>query len=596
MEYRTFSYEPLQPRQIRVLQFTPSPHPSNIISARCIHMTLDHQSQNYVAVSYAWGSMQKSCQMLLNGRILNITENVHNVFRSKITDDPNTRVWIDAVCINQEDLVEKASQVRLMGEVYSNAENTRIWIGLASSSSDLAIHFIKTLFSILPELETGDPERINHYYAIYPSHCPEWTALAHFLNRPWFARTWVIQEVVLATHASIVCGEAILTWDILDRVMVGLHELGIDGLIDATTNYDSGFSLVILAPPGLPTVIGLSILRKRVRDKKPRPILRVMAMFRNSLTTEENDKIFAMLGVATDVADPIFYPDYTKPSGTLFRDITKFLMKRDASLDALRYAGLDKGPRALSVPSWAVRSFLSVGSSSHLGNFSVTTSNQPNFLFSDSSDCLRLRAFIFDKVCRLGSMCVAYKDGQILGEDETSHYFEWFLQAKWIAQSTTLSEEVFWRTLLANRVTSTKDVSFDGLDQPPDQSWGKDFKAFEPFFALSLRSSPEEGRQLLASHEGLKAMKFRGQMSRAIGRRRFGVLSSGSLGLMPHEAQVGDLVAAFLGAKVLFVIRPLPAVKDEVTQYQLVGECYVHDRMDGQVMDLGLEIRDIVLI
>jgi hypothetical protein len=65
---------------------------------------------------------------------------------------------------------------------------------------------------------------------------------------------------------------------------------------------------------------------------------------------------------------------------------------------------------------------------------------------------------------------------------------------------------------------------------------------------------------------------------------------------MPGEARHGDLVAAFLGAQVLFVIRPLPIDGGGNQQYQLVGECYVHDRMNGQVMELGLETQDVVLV
>jgi len=65
---------------------------------------------------------------------------------------------------------------------------------------------------------------------------------------------------------------------------------------------------------------------------------------------------------------------------------------------------------------------------------------------------------------------------------------------------------------------------------------------------------------------------------------------------MPREARAGDLVAAFLGASVLFAIRPLPVDERGNQPYQLVGECYVHDRMNGQVMKLGLEIKDIVLV
>ena len=65
---------------------------------------------------------------------------------------------------------------------------------------------------------------------------------------------------------------------------------------------------------------------------------------------------------------------------------------------------------------------------------------------------------------------------------------------------------------------------------------------------------------------------------------------------MPREAKHGDLVVAFFSVQVLFAIRPLPPDEKGNQRDQLVGECYVHDRMNGQVMELGLEIKDIVLV
>ncbi|KAG0649375.1 Heterokaryon incompatibility protein [Hyphodiscus hymeniophilus] len=580
MDYRAFSYEPLQPRHIRVLELTAPPQPSTIIS-----------------FSYAWGSVQKPCQMLLNGQILNITETVHDIFQSRITADIDTRVWIDAICINQEDLVEKAAQVGLMGEIYSNAESTRVWLGLADPNTNLAIQFTKTLFSILPELKIGEPERLNHYYTIYPDGCPEWQALAHLLNRPWFTRTWVIQEVALATYADIVCGDAVLTWDVLETVMVGLNDLGFDGLVYTTTATDSTEPVLMKGAPGHDALLGLAFLRTLVKAGKPRPILRVMATFQDSLTTEPNDKIYAVLGLATDVDYPVFYPDYTKSPEALFKDITMSLIKRDANLDSLRYAGLERGSGASLKSSWSINYSSAKDFPIRIGHYPITTAEKPEFILSDNNNRLSLRGYIFDKVCQLGIICGSYEEGQTVGKDKSSNYVDWFHQARLIAQSTGRNEEVLWRTLLANRITDTKNYSLDvSTEKTPDQSWQRLFKAFESIYGLPLGKSAEEVRQLITSHEGVEAIKYRGQMSRAIASRRFCVLSSGSLGLMPSEAQLNDVVAAFLGASVLFVIRPLPGDGDGDLTYELVGECYVHDSMDGQVTDLGLESQDIVLV
>jgi hypothetical protein len=78
-------------------------------------------------------------------------------------------------------------------------------------------------------------------------------------------------------------------------------------------------------------------------------------------------------------------------------------------------------------------------------------------------------------------------------------------------------------------------------------------------------------------------MKFRLEMIFSVLSRRLCLLrDKSSVGLMPREARAGGLVAAFLGASVLFAIRPLSVDEGGNQPYQLTGECYLHDRMNGQ--------------
>jgi hypothetical protein len=309
MELETFSYEPLQERHIRVLEIESLPHASDIISCRCIHVSLNDRSQKYVAVSYTWGSDQKPCQLLVNGRILSITQSVHDIFQSKIMAEAGTRLWIDAVCINQEDLNEKASQVGVMRDIYSNAESTRVWLGPRSEDSDFAIGFTEELFSILSIFQIRETNLVAYDYATkYPEGAPEWVALAHLLERPWFTRTWVIQEVALATHAEIVCGDTTLSWDTLEQVIHQLVDLGFAGIVGTTNDNDLR---ILHSPPGLVKVEKLCDLRKRIRAQEPRSILGLTVRFSSSRTTEQSDKIYGVLGLATDGNDPIFLPDYT---------------------------------------------------------------------------------------------------------------------------------------------------------------------------------------------------------------------------------------------------------------------------------------------
>jgi hypothetical protein len=315
--------------------------------------------------------------------------------------------------------------------------------------------------------------------------------------------------------------------------------------------------------------------------------------FVDSETTELRDKVYSVLGIATDAADTVFSPDYTEPSWTLFRDVTRFLITRDAKLDILRFAGGDK-PGGSPMPSWCFSFHIN---KTRLGTYPVTTSKTPDSCFSDNGNHLRLRGFIIDEICQVGLVSGVIDRGA-LGEDETPNYYDWFCQARDMFQLTGQDDEVFWRTLLANKLTKTRDSPIDVPENAPDNSWAEDFTAFQTIFgSIPLEASDEEEKRIILSPEGAKAMRFRLEMIFSVLSRRFCLLrDKRSVGLMPREARVGDLMAAFLGASALFAIRPLPVDGGGNQPYQLIGECYVHDRMNGQVMKLGLEIKDIVLV
>jgi len=403
----------------------------------------------------------------------------------------------------------------------------------------------------------------------------------------------VIQEVALSTRAEIVCGDENLSWDTLERVVNALNELGFTGMIATTA--DTG-PVTSYGVPGVAKVVQLSTIRDRRKKGTPRPISWLMEKFVDSETTELRDKVYSVLGIATDAADNVFSPDYTKPSWTLFKDVTRFLITRDAKLDILRFAGGDK-PGGSPMPSWCFSFHINKTRQTRLGTYPVTTFETPDFCFSDNGNHLRLRGFIIDEICQVGLVSSVIDRGA-LGEDETPNYYGWFCQARDMFQLTGQDDEVFWRTLLANKLTKTKDSPIDVPENAPDNSWAEDFTAFQTIFgSIPLEASDEEEKRILLSPEGAKAMRFRLEMIFSVLSRRFCLLGDkGSVGLMPREARAGDLVAAFLGASVLFAIRPLPVDERGNQPYQLVGECYVHDRMNGQVMKLGLEIKDIVLV
>lgn len=299
MGQEPFCYEPLQPRHIRVLDVQQGAGQSWNISCKCIHVSLDDASRPpYIAISYSWGTDQKKPhQILVDGHVLSVTQAVYDIFCSKHMTESNDLLWIDAICINQDDKDEKSVQVSLMGDVYSSADHVRVWLGPSGENSSLAMSFTETIYSILPEIET-DPERTMYYVQKYPEGGPEWVALANLLNRQWFTRTWVIQEVVMSASATVICGDDTLPWNILARAITGLRALDYDTMIATEVSRD--LVLTNGDVKGIGRVVSLDAIQRSRQNDEPIPLLSLMTVFPDAETKDPLDKVYAFLGVATD--------------------------------------------------------------------------------------------------------------------------------------------------------------------------------------------------------------------------------------------------------------------------------------------------------
>ncbi|KAK6433101.1 hypothetical protein LTR95_010718, partial [Oleoguttula sp. CCFEE 5521] len=84
----------------------------------------------YEALSYAWGISTIKCHIILDGTSgFAITENLHRALHRLRLPNRARLLWVDAICINQTDLLEKASQVAHMDDVYKHAERVLVWLG-----------------------------------------------------------------------------------------------------------------------------------------------------------------------------------------------------------------------------------------------------------------------------------------------------------------------------------------------------------------------------------------------------------------------------------------------------------------------------------
>ncbi|OCK73896.1 HET-domain-containing protein, partial [Lepidopterella palustris CBS 459.81] len=150
----------------------------------------------FEALSYTWGESVKTHTLLCNGLKIEITRNLFDALTELRHKSTERNMWIDAICINQEDANEKSKQIPLMKHIYQHATRVLIWLGPEGDSTEHALDLIR-LASKCAQRELGFPP-INEF--------DKWEPLVKLLHRQWFSRCWIKQESALASRATIHIG------------------------------------------------------------------------------------------------------------------------------------------------------------------------------------------------------------------------------------------------------------------------------------------------------------------------------------------------------------------------------------------------------
>jgi hypothetical protein len=94
----------------------------------------------YEALSYTWGDTKRTARITLNGRSLLVTENLYTALLHLRSSSEDRIMWIDAICIDQDNWEERGHQVQLMGDIYQQAERVVVWLGRGTEATDIAMH------------------------------------------------------------------------------------------------------------------------------------------------------------------------------------------------------------------------------------------------------------------------------------------------------------------------------------------------------------------------------------------------------------------------------------------------------------------------
>jgi hypothetical protein len=145
-----YVYDPLDSSksEIRVLIVRAGTNDQSI-ETTLQRISLD-QPRSYETISYVWGDARKRNSITVDGKTLDVPASAERAIRRMRTDEDRT-IWIDAVCINQQDLREREQQVALMGDVYRKTVRNLVWLGPSLDSTAAAIEAMDAMWNDIIE-------------------------------------------------------------------------------------------------------------------------------------------------------------------------------------------------------------------------------------------------------------------------------------------------------------------------------------------------------------------------------------------------------------------------------------------------------------
>ncbi|KAH6985548.1 heterokaryon incompatibility protein-domain-containing protein [Ilyonectria destructans] len=584
---------------IRLLELT-RPGPDDPIQGRLFQSRLD-DAPEYSALSYVWGDASPSDPMLqVNNSQLRIRKSLFQALEQLLSHVTAMVVWIDQICIDQENDVEREQQVKFMSRIFIQAQRVICWLGLHENDSDYAFDLLHTLAP-----NTADPKDstdwekatnklwtagfLNDLSDLFDPTKVPFFVVAALANRPWFSRLWIVQEVALASELEFRCGGSTIRGTTFFTAMQALSS--------------------IVHDPPMPWLlkpfrhsIRLGQLRAQVKAGMPCSFPHLAQTLSTWGCKRSHDRLNALFGLVSR-NNPVhtwFLPTYSITSPELYLKFAKGYIQQKGNLDILHFAGcgdveahslskaydtiiLEPGPPADDVPSWVpdwrVQSrpitLLPYPGDNVRAQFSATVSSADYYL-NEGSQTLRVRALLVDEITACGppyytSLC------RRLQITEHDIFGLWFNLAKDIVKCDGF-ESMFASTLVMGaKVILTEHGA---LNVQPEE-------VLRIFRHWAERNLNEMIPHSIEDSDDLSEGSARfGYLAEEVCRNRtLFVTKSGRLGLGSTHVSPGASIYLIHGLRTPFVVH----TKSNNT-HTLRGECYVHGLMDQQASTSDLDV------
>jgi len=546
-------YKPLKPHQTRFLTIFPARSMDDEICSELMVTSLDNKLvASYEALSYTWGSQILTHDIIVNNCQVKVTENLFEALRHLRNERKPRTLWIDAVCVNQQDLTERSQQVVYMRKIFSTVGQVVIWLGReqysAVSRTALSPFIARKLYSY---------QRQAHDACIF--------------ERQWWFRTWTVQEFLHAQSTVFVCGSLVLSWRDISHLLgelIGLFPLKYTHIYNfvrskQTQNYDT--------------------------------LRAVMADFGHTQATDPRDKVFAFLSIAKD--GHMLVPDYTASVQKIFTDVVEMYINKYHNLDLICTDHRELSNLGLPswVPDWSVNRM-------SIHNWTLCADKEPRYCAGFESKFEMSLSSSPGYVNHMVVESVVYTTLNVRGVDIglitelTGKVDPALLDANdWISELCSWKPEDIGSGTYLNGESNFRAFCRTLVADAPSNSIPR-YSYFTELFGeedLVLLERLEEDFRGIFSGLAEKSSNLKSRIENFTFQSRFARLSSGHMAMVPKKSEIGDHICIIHGGSVPIALRRqhLPLASNtklspeaKIT-YRMIGPCYVHGVMDGEMFE-----------
>ncbi|CZT00745.1 hypothetical protein WAI453_009163 [Rhynchosporium graminicola] len=528
------------------------------------------QDLPYEAISYIWGIEDNPLEVLIDLASKDSTEepveilvvvsteplryaklflgqNLASSLRFLRNKDKKRVLWIDAICINQADTVERSAQVSRMRDIFSMASRVIVWVGPATQDSNVAMETLDYLGN--QAVSTTERRRLPAPNAVektwfessvqLPYDDSTWEAIRNLLKRPWFERLWVVQEAHLARKGLFLCGDEQLDWITFRYAILTLWY-----------NKAASWSL-----PSVMRLIGNLV--EFLPNKHP--ISDILYQVYGRSCTDSRDRVYGIHGLFPPNFQELILPDYTLSVDEVYRNTTVAHIGYSKRLEILRLCHTESSENS-DTPSW-VPNLSSKLKIARRMDWQFAAGHSRSEVSFEGPRTLIATGIICATVVKVHQPLhtgASLKECLQLVRGWEPENME---SAKYVAGGSI--REAHARTLTGNALKDRfpeRDYagSWDEwiAQDSPTALFGA--KAKTP---LSADSQPTPLEKLALS---------------LVPGRAYVTTSEGYFGLAPIVARAGDIIAVFLGCESPILLRPQPNNK-----FRILGECLIFGLHDG---------------